>query len=267
MLMTNGGAIGRANPTTIAKASCMWSPEEATIARADGRWPVGADPNHASMSVLFNCQDLTDSGLLRDGSGKGHHAKLSGWIGHSARLSTELVQYGKRSVSCSGVGGGGDGGCINVSSNSDFAMGSGDFTVGLRVYFSALPASDVILVDTTDGSGAAGVYIYMDYVGYLYFYSSGAIITISGAACTANAWHYLTWTKNAGVSYMHLDGVSRGPPYTDANTYTQTGLGVGNDSLGRYAINGAIQTFFMLKGVALYGSGSYTPPVGLLAEG
>ena len=98
MLGFNGGLIGVRNDPNSALASGIWFPNEVSVARRVGRWPIASDPFFASVSVLlpFDGDDGSFSFLDVGPSG------LAVTRNSTAALSTAQKRWGAASLRING---------------------------------------------------------------------------------------------------------------------------------------------------------------------
>ena len=153
---------------------------------------------------------------------------------------------------------------VETTGSSDFAFGTGDFTIEGWYYFLNIPSgNDLILVDTrpnNDGTTTAfsfstdttnGVKIY-----------SGSSYALGGSLST-NTWHHIALVRDSGTLYAYIDGVPTGTTQTYTNNLTTNGTPrLGATAGGTHArLNGYVFDVRITKGTARYTS-SFTAPSG-----
>lgn len=213
--------------------------------------PVG-DPNFASVVALLHC-DGSDGGIFTDSSPLG-----ANWNPPVSAISTGTAQFGVSSIQIV------TNSYIQASAaSSNFAFGSGDFTIEMWVYALVFPTATNYLYDGRPVR-TQGFYpsIYCDASGVLnYFTNSAARITATGSPMSANAWHHVAVSKVSGSTKMFLDGTQVGSTYTDSNTYlgAQPLLG-GYDFVQAQSFSwtGYLDEARITKGVGRYAS-NFTP--------
>ena len=143
----------------------------------------------------------------------------------------------------------------DIASSSDFAFGTGDFTVEFWVYLTKTPASDLGIFDSRTTNGAY-VYIMKQAAGkFVYYVNTGARI-YSNANAQSNRWYHLAVVRNSGTTYMYVDGVQQTQTYTDSTNYLTTGIRLGANRLtGTEHFPGFLSNVRVVNGTALYTTG------------
>lgn len=152
-----------------------------------------------------------------------------------------------------------------LTSSSDFAFGTGDFTIEAWVYFPALP-SDAVLFDFRTGSGQDSV-AYNDYITvsgsnikynlWMGGVGSGTINMV------VNTWYHIACSRASGTFRTFINGtqdiqntISKNLSKTDAVPKIGTRYSGG----GGTALQAYIDDFRITKGVARY-TGNFTAPI------
>jgi hypothetical protein len=150
---------------------------------------------------------------------------------------------------------GGSGDYISSSSSSDFAFGTGDFTVDFWFYLTA--SSWRLLLDQVYNS--LGIAIWINPNRELGFWP-GATEFATTAPVNYNVWNHVALVRSSGVTRIYANGVS-GATYSDSNNYTSTvGFKVASDYVPEtYGYEGYISNVRAVKGTAVYTS-NFTPP-------
>ena len=157
----------------------------------------------------------------------------------------------------------GTGDYLRVGSSSDFAFGSGDFTIEFWVYFDR-HTNYQELFDFRPNEGAYPT-MYADGNGIIYYWTnSGNRITSS--AVSANTWHHIAVTRSGTSTKLFINGSQSGSTYSDSNTYLQSFIDIGASGFqSNYYFQGYVSNFRVIKGTALYTS-TFTPPTEALTE-
>lgn len=261
-----GGVIGSPNLPTSTAGPGVWALTAAAVRNtasskvAGGYWPGYADASYSSVSVLIHCRtSVTVSSHVEypDTSNKGHNAQSTSTsaAGYGLSASQTLLnqQYSFFNGNAAGLS-------INGGTGTDFAYGTGDFTIEFWMYPGAV-ASTVNLLDQRSSAAAQIVpTIYMIGTNIRYFVN-GADRISGGTAVTANAWHHVAVSKVSGSTYLYLDGTQQGSTYTDGNNYVTNGLiwGAGF-SAGSPMQTGYLSDLRITKGVGRYSGTSLTVP-------
>ena len=146
---------------------------------------------------------------------------------------------------------------IELGANSDFAFGTGDFTVEMWFYTNQT-ARQRILSSTQGGFGSTTWVLRLEPGNILTQYTAN---TLTGAAAAANQWHHVAVEREGTVTSMYLNGVCVGVDLTDTKNYTEAGSNNFWLSSG-YTVDtatenfdGYIQDLRIYKGVAKYKGG------------
>ena len=164
---------------------------------------------------------------------------------------------------------------LSTPSTSNFAFGTGNFTVEFWVYLNTLASNNVTGAETSSflldfrnasATGAVGT-IFLDATSSysLKYYSNGSV-NITGTTPTAGAWNHVAVVRNSGTTTMYLNGVSQGS-FADSTTYVAAPLFVGTCSDGNGPtgtgtalrfIKGYVSNLRILRGTAAY-TANFTP--------
>jgi hypothetical protein len=146
---------------------------------------------------------------------------------------------------------------ISASASSDFAFGTGDFTVEFWFYMTSNDWR--LLIDQTYAN--LGISIWINPDRSILFYPS---TTIGGKCITStvnyNEWNHVALVRSSGTTRVYANGIS-GTTYSDSNDYTSTaGLRVSSDyASSQYAFSGYQSDIRVSKGLARY-TANFTPP-------
>lgn len=151
----------------------------------------------------------------------------------------------------------GTGDYLRAGSSSDFAFGSGDFTIEFRIYFNRHTNYQEIF-DFRPNEGAYPT-MYADGNGIIYYYT-GSANRITSSAVSANTWHHIAVTRSGTSTKLFINGSQSGSTYSDSNTYLQSFIDIGASGYqSNYYLQGYVSNFRVIKGTALYTS-TFTPP-------
>lgn len=213
------------------------------------RFGGGSDSSFSSVIALMHGNGTNGSTTLTDSSPA---AKTYTAFGN-AQLSTAEKKWGTASMLFDGTGD-----YFRTTDNmSDFAFGTGDFTV------------EVWVKTTSTGAycGICGNYqiaqntftLFMDTSGLLVWAIAGANIKTSATSINTGAWVHVAVCRSGTTLRMFVDGVQQGGDLTDATTYTSgTNFRVGDDGSSTFW-NGNIDDLRITNGVARY-TANFTPP-------
>ena len=143
-----------------------------------------------------------------------------------------------------------------ISSSSDFAFGTGDFTIELWAYHTDLTGQQTYFGDTSGAT--AGIYTYKTTNNAISLYDTAQRSVSSNNVIKLNTWHHIAWTRESGVLRAFLDGVK-----VDEDTYTGdftiTQYYIGSAGVASEQMLGYISNLRVCKGHAVY-TGNFTVP-------
>ena len=162
---------------------------------------------------------------------------------------------------------------FDVAASSDFAFGTGDFTVELFIKTSD-PSADsydrrMYLNDGPDGNAIGNIMLLLVAAspnsGKVGVQTNGLIIT-SSTVVTDGAWHHVAMVRSSGTLSLYIDGTSEGTPVSNTDNITANS-GSPRPRIGSYGaaggdFNGYVSNLRVLSS-ALYTS-NFTPPTSAL---
>ena len=154
----------------------------------------------------------------------------------------------------------GDGDYLSLASSSDFAFGTGDFTIELWVMMQSLPTTSKMLLDfRSSGTAEARPTIYYRGSNSFTYYADGAVRS-EFPSISANRWYYITICRHNSITRTFLDGIEVGS-FSDNIDYLSAPLGIGAylPDTSQYIPEAHISNVRILKGTALYTT-NFTPP-------
>lgn len=155
---------------------------------------------------------------------------------------------------------------ISTPGSSDWALGTGDFTIEwfsyqttLAQFQRAFTVSDYPAIDV-GVSIESGTFYYWAGGGSTFKYSSAA-------ASTINTWIHWAVVRESGTTYVYKNGTQLGASIADTNNIndSSTSLIVGNTNTfaTNAALVGYLTNFRWVKGLAVY-TGNFTAPTSAL---
>ncbi len=147
----------------------------------------------------------------------------------------------------------GSGDWFTTSTSSDYAFGTGDFTIECWVNLTGSPSNQPHIADNrTDGSYSNQFTLYID-TDYKYkLYKNGNVLETIKAG--VNTWNHIALVRSSGVTRLYLNGNSQGT-YNDTNNYSTTSLVFGANAVNQnHNTNGRISNLRIVKGTAVYTS-------------
>jgi len=197
----------------------------------------------APVTAIDSDHKLVLSGGAEDESDSAHTITFNG-------TSDVATKRGDRSLYFDGTGD-----YVTIPSSSDFALGTGDFTIECWLKYETADTFPYVF-DFRD-AGAQGVfptcYLRSD-DGYkpVYYVDSAQRIT-SSVSLTIDTWYHLAISRVSGTTTMYLDGVDVGS-FSDSYDYQASPIRLGAYSNGDYELTGYINDFRVSKGTARYTS-------------
>jgi Concanavalin A-like lectin/glucanases superfamily len=145
---------------------------------------------------------------------------------------------------------------LTLPSSTNFAFGTGDFTIEFWAYFtsssSSVPGN---VISTNTNSTGLSIYIVSTAI-QLARYLVGGDLTAS-SNIKINQWTHYAITRSSGTAYIFVNGVLLASGSV-STSYNQNGLLIGNVDSVNYTA-GYISNLRIVKGTAVYTS-AFTPP-------
>jgi hypothetical protein len=213
------------------------------LARRQAPVSSPTDPYFANVSLLLHFDTgFTDSSSLN----------ASVTPGGDASIATTDSKFGTGSAYFDGSGDG--------ISFSDFAIGTGDFTI--EMWVKRLGSDTYAQLFGNEGSGVGFTFLINNEGtdGQLALYSTaGGIMNSGNNVCQAGQWTHVALARSAGAVRFFVDGTvaSEG---TDSSSYSGASNFVGTNNV--YAgrdYEGYLDELRVTKGVARY-TAAFTPP-------
>jgi hypothetical protein len=153
---------------------------------------------------------------------------------------------------------------IDFPASSDWAVGTGDFTIEWFSYQTTLTGFQRAF--TVDDFSSIDIGSSIE-SGTFYYWANDAFRYNSSSASTANTWIHWAIVRASGVTRVYRNGTQLGSQITDANNITNTvdPLTIGNENTSSLiaAFVGYITNFRWVKGLAVY-TGNFTVPTSAL---
>ena len=214
-----------------------------------------AESTHGGRSMTFYNRGVrwnSDSNIC---NANGENYVLWSWKGGSPKQITS------GSVSFND-----DGDYLNIGSSSDYAFGTGDYTIEAWVYHTSLDGQQTYVGDTYGNT--AGAYFYKNSSNRLGIYYSSEISTASEsfAVIPLNKWVHVAVSRNSGTTRIFQDGtLATNTGASDTTDLTITQYYIGDTAQTSGGMIGFISNVRILKGTGLYTS-NFTPPTSPLTN-
>ena len=154
----------------------------------------------------------------------------------------------------------GTGDYLSLPTSSDWAMGTGDFTVECWFRQDASPSGKQAIFDTRVGGRdvTTGFSFGIHNNGSFYIYNNGDIPVTSAGFVSADTWHHAAVSRKSGTFVLYLDGVAKqySTPTERDFTDTEAKIGRRNDTDAEL-FKGYLDELRVSKGIARY-TGSTT---------
>jgi hypothetical protein len=148
---------------------------------------------------------------------------------------------------------------LTLPASSDWAVGTGDFTVEWFQYQQETGGDDRIF--SVNSWPSASIACSMETsVDTFYFWTNGTLINGGSISSLYNTWAHIAACRSSGTLYLFVNGTE---VYSGANTDDITDnthpLSIGAQSIENNYYQGLITNFQFIKGTALYTT-AFTPP-------
>ena len=221
-------------------------------------------PSSSPLTAITNTDFLgCQSNRFVDNSTSAHTITASGDAAVSAFgpfLTSSVYDAGANGASAYFDG---TGDYITLSPTSDFAFGTGDFSVSLWAYFTDVGAYDYLIDARNSGQTASTWALSFNYTNgapnKLQFASGGTAILTSNTNVQADQWYYISVSRIGTTSKMHFNGVEVASNSSDSTNYStapNTSY-IGSRHSVEHFFDGYISDLRVVKGTGL---SSYTPP-------
>lgn len=165
----------------------------------------------------------------------------------------------------------GTGDYLSTSDSDDFAFGTGDFTIDLRVRFNVLPTSITYKILFSQHENSSNYYIFGLYNNagtyqFEFFQVVGGAANIdilkNANSIATGVWYHVALVRSGNNWYIFQDGTQLGSTVVDADSVSNFSA---SPNIGRWAFdtsydfNGWIDEFRISKGIARW-TANFTPP-------
>ena len=169
-----------------------------------------------------------------------------------AKLSTAEKKFGTASLALDGTGA-----YVTHPLAPDFGFGTGNFTIEAWIK-PAVNTGVRPIIDLRLGS-ANNILIYLNGPDIRVNSQDATVITGSAAITSTTQWYHIALSKSGSNTRLYVDGTQVGSTYTDNNSYAQTSLLIGVNTILASYFNGYIDDVRISKGVARYTT-TFTAP-------
>lgn len=251
----NGSIVGVSNTPTTSVASGIWDLNSVRDFIDDGTWPIGG--NDAATVLLLHC-DGTDASTTFTDSAQGGNAPHTVTVNANAQVDTAQKKFGTASALFDGTDD-----YLNLDGDTDFAFGSGDFTIECWVRRNATGA--IHMLYDSRPAATQGLYptIYVNSSDVLLYFTNSADRITGTTTLSSGQWYHVAVTRSGTSTKLFLNGTQEGSTYTDSNTYlngaSRPVIGASGYSVTILELNGWIDEVRVSKGAARW-TANFTPP-------
>lgn len=264
MLGFNGGLLGVRRVPATGSTSGLWMPNEQSVAKRAGIWPVtDGDPYFANVSLLLHMDGSNGGTTFTDSSSNARTVTASG----NAQISTAQSKFGGASGYFDGTGDY----LTNAYSTSLYDWWPSDYTIEAWVYaaswtgWSHTSAGTIprLVGNMTPGGGTAYWSFGPVSSGALkfYYYNGGEVhTTVTSATLPTWQWNHIVAVKTSSGVTLYINGVSSGGTFAVASTpQSDAGVTFTIGQVNSASIAGYVDDLRITKGVARY-TADFTPP-------
>jgi hypothetical protein len=155
---------------------------------------------------------------------------------------------------------------IDTPASSDWAVGTGDFTIEWFAYTTKTTVPPYQRVFTVNDFPNMAIGVSVEGTIFYYWANSAFRYTSSGAV-SINTWEHWAVVRQSGTTRVYKNGALRGSSISDTNNITNTTskltIGGQNDRATNSTFVGYITNFRWVKGLAVY-TGNFTRPTSAL---
>ena len=207
----------------------------------------GPDSAHFLMHADLQAGESDGSTVFRDATGR--HSIIAN---NAAQIDTAQSKFGGASfVSISASDN------IDLDGNSDFAFGTGDFTIDFWVRPTS--ATTHCLFDTRPASASMTINLLSD--GLFHLDYGGADILVTTTNIGTGTWTHYELTRSGTSLRAFVNGTQEGGTITDSTSFgvATSRPRIGGNNGGSVSFVGNIDEFRIIKGTAAH-TANFTPP-------
>jgi len=150
---------------------------------------------------------------------------------------------------------------LSMADSSDFAFGTGDFTVECFIYPKGNTNYRAIIDCRDQVSDPGGWILGVNTNDQLYIYTDGFLLTSAdtNTVTAENKWYHVAYVRNSGTHKIYIDGKEADSSSTSIDYDTDNCVIGASYAKNSEYWNGLISNVRLVKGTALYTS-DFTPP-------
>jgi hypothetical protein len=151
---------------------------------------------------------------------------------------------------------------ISTPASSDWAVGTGDYTIEWFQYTTTIAIPPYQRVFTVDDFPSMDIGVSNE-GGTFYYWANSSFRYSSAGAITTNVWQHWAIVRQSGTTRIYRNGTLRGSSFSDTNNINNTvdPLTIGNENVPSTIATfvGYITNFRWIKGLAVY-TGDFMVP-------
>ena len=204
-----------------------------------------------TSNLLLHCNGTDGSTTFTDSS-TGLNSPHTITANGDAQIDTAQKKFGTGSLITDG-----NGDYLSCAGGSDYAMGTGDYTVDFWLYDASLPSSTDALYATTTSGGISCTFTSTQInIGRSLVASDFSV----NHSLSTSTWYHIAIVRASGTTDIYQDGTSLGNSSLGNNYPSSGSLLVGIDGNGTaFPSSVQIDEFRVIKGTAVW-TANFTPP-------
>jgi hypothetical protein len=205
------------------------------------------DPYASNTSLLLHMNEEDGSTRFVDSSINRKTVSVAG----NTQIDTAQSKFGGASGLFDGTGD-----SLAINSSSDYAFGTGDFTV--EFWLKSTDTAGNLITETDSSTNYWATLLFGGSFYWQKSYNASNLYSLSASAILDGNWHHVAASRTGTSHRLFFDGVQQGATVTDSTDYSHASvLTIGTGANGSYA--GWLDDIRITKGVARYTS-NFTPP-------
>jgi hypothetical protein len=211
------------------------------------------DIHEDTVLLIESYNEADGSTTFVDSSASGHTVNIVGTVDHSTDQS-------KNSSSSIHVQGTDD--CLWMADSADWDFGTGDFYIGLWVYFNSVAARQCFISNYQNSTTGLN-FQYLKSPDRLAFGNGDPVLASGSWTPTVSTWYHVAVSRSGTDLRLFVNGAQVGSTATDSTNITGSSNSflVGALYAGSYLydLNAYVQSVQVIKGTALHTT-TFTPP-------
>lgn len=199
------------------------------------------------VKLLLHLNGSNGGTVFTDSSAAPHTVTRNG----NAQTSTAQLKFGTASLLLDGVDD-----YLILDGSSDFAFGTGDFSVEFWVRPTSVGVQRVLYDSRPAGTNGLYPMVYLKTDNKVYYHTNSADRITGTTALAANTWYHVAIDRRSGSTRLFVNGVQEGSTYTDANSYlngaSRPVIGTNGNTTTADEFVGHVDELVVSKGVSRY---------------